>query len=644
MVAPLVVDQVLAGHFKTAGGGRLLLNEEQNAMVRDLATSPDGVQVVNAKAGSGKTSVLRAARETWESAGYRVVGVALAARAAQELHLTAGITSETTAKLLRDLAQPSSYGMAKGTVLVVDEAGMVGTRQLASLLHHAQLAGAKVVAVGDVQQLPEIEAGGLFRSLAQRLGAVELRTNQRQREPWEREALDFLRSGDAIAAIARYAQHDRVVVRSRAGRLRRRMVDDWWAAMHRPGERPPIMIAQRHSDVAELNSAARELLAEQGRIGGNPIRIARREFAVGDRIITLRNARRLGVLNGTFATVIGVDHDRRALLVRTDEGREVVLPRWYSDRCGPLDRRRVDHAYATTCHKAQGMTTDRAFVLATDDIYKEWGYVAMSRGRLENRLYLAVGDRLAEELDTPPERNRDGMLDLTAALEQSNGKYLALDQLVGDPEGAGDPARFPSNSGSDSQLTLPRGPHPQSLTAAEHEDLASLQAFHRACSIDLLHAREQVAAGHLGWHQRRVLSKAIIDGERTLADLELRITKQKAPPTTTVGDRLETSPAATPRMVHRELTRYLIAELGGWPQTEAAQAVWRIAARQIDAYRISAGVSDPANALGSPPDDPAQRSRHDNLATLIQEAGKVIDALDRPALPDPTDGVTLSDP
>jgi ATP-dependent exoDNAse (exonuclease V) alpha subunit len=85
-------------------------------------------------------------------------------------------------------------------VLVIDEAGMVGTRQLAHLLTHAHHAGAKVVLVGDIHQLPEIEAGGLFRSLAQRLGAIQLQENRRQRQPWEQQALDLLRTGNAVAA------------------------------------------------------------------------------------------------------------------------------------------------------------------------------------------------------------------------------------------------------------------------------------------------------------------------------------------------------------------------------------------------------------------------------------------------------------
>src|SRR6266536_3591774 len=175
------------------------------------------------------------------------------------------------------------------------------------------------------------------------------------------------------------AHHGRIVAASRAGRLRSRLVQDWWAAAQRPGERPPIMIALRHADVADLNQRARALLAQHGRLGPEPITIGGRDFAAGDRIVTLRNARQLGVQNGTFATVTAIDHQARALRVRTDDGRDLTLPRWYLDSHGWLgDRQRVDHAYAITCHKSQGMTTDRAFVLASDDLYRQWCYVSMS--------------------------------------------------------------------------------------------------------------------------------------------------------------------------------------------------------------------------------------------------------------------------
>jgi conjugative relaxase-like TrwC/TraI family protein len=656
VVPPPVLDQVLAAHSSANAAevdngepGRPGLSDEQVAMVRSLVTSGDGVQLVNAKAGSGKTSALRAARDAWHGAGYRVIGTALAARAARELQRKAGIPADTIAKLLGDLDDPGTPGLTPDTVLVIDEAGMVGTRQFGRLLAHAQHAGAEVVAVGDVQQLPEIEAGGLFRSLAQRLGAVELQENRRQREPWEQQALDLLRAGDAVAAIVRYAQHDRIVVRSRAGRLRTRLVQDWWTAAQRAGERHPIMIALRHRDVADLNDRARMLMAEHGRLGPAILTIDQRDFAVGDWIVALRNDRRLGVLNGTFATVTGIDHDRRELLIRTDDHRDLVLPRWYLDSSSPFPhRRRVDHAYAITCHKAQGMTTDRAFVLATDDLYKEWGYVAMSRGRLENRLYLAIGEHpLADELDTPHEPKPDAVLAVTAALEQPRGQYLALDQLAPTALSASATPQLPDHVRPGMPLTLDGRAPTASPADKPALDLISL---HRGYSIELLHAREQLAAQRLGWRQRHLLNTTIRDHQQALAELEQQlaqltshtpaISTDDAPPDTPPGNPTATPPAG----LQRDPPRYLVTELGGWPRTTSAQAIWRLAATRIQTYRTSAGVTDPKTALGPPPDDPNQHAQHQAFAEFIRSAGKAIDALDSLARPDPTDAAFLELP
>jgi conjugative relaxase-like TrwC/TraI family protein len=432
VVPAAVLEEALRVHTQLieqeARAGRVpwRLAGEQIALVQALVTSGDGVQLINAKAGSGKTSALRAARLAWEGAGYRVVGVALAARAAQELRAGAGIQASTIARLLGDLGNPGGQGWDARTVLVVDEAGMVGTRTLARLLDYAERAGTKVVLCGDVAQLPEIDAGGVFRALWRRLGGAELEHNRRQQQPWERQALDALRAGDAAAAIASYLAHGRVVICRRAGSLRDKLVADWWQAAHRSGEQPPIMLAARRVDVADLNARARTLMQGAGRLSGDPLRVGGREFAVGDRVLLLRNAYRLGVLNGTRAAVVTVDHEHGSLGIRTDEGCLVELPRWYVGAWGQCW---VDHGYAMTATKAQGMTTDRAFVLGTDELYREWGYVAMSRARLETRLYVATGDDPeARDLDLRSSPPADPVAELARWLERSHAKHLALDQ------------------------------------------------------------------------------------------------------------------------------------------------------------------------------------------------------------------------
>jgi hypothetical protein len=155
----------------TAAPGERTLSDEQAAMVRAVTSSGHGVEVVVGPAGTGKTTALDAARAAWAASGNDVIGTALAARTALALEAGAGIPTASVDQLLSDLARPglAAWGvMPAGGVLIVDEAGMVGTRKLEQLLTAAERSRTKVLLVGDPRQLPEIEAGGAFAALATR--------------------------------------------------------------------------------------------------------------------------------------------------------------------------------------------------------------------------------------------------------------------------------------------------------------------------------------------------------------------------------------------------------------------------------------------------------------------------------------------
>ena len=209
---------------EAALGARPTLSDEQRGLVDTLTRSGDGVQVVRAAAGTGKTFALDGAREAWQCSGVAVLGCALSARAACEMRDQAGIDATTIARLRHGLDH--GVALSPGTVLIVDEAGMVGTRDLAALAEAARRADAKLVLVGDDRQLPEIAAGGAFRALAELLGAIELHDVRRQREGWDREALAARRRRRALRPRLRPARAHRrgPKRRSRAGGARRGLV------------------------------------------------------------------------------------------------------------------------------------------------------------------------------------------------------------------------------------------------------------------------------------------------------------------------------------------------------------------------------------------------------------------------------------
>jgi len=381
------------------------LSAEQRRMVSVLTGSGDGAQVVVGRAGAGKTFALDAARAAWEASGHPVIGVALAARAAAELQAGAGIPSSTVDRLLADLERPGPLsGLAPGTVVVVDEAGMLGTRKLARLLDHAEAWSAAVVLVGDPRQLPEVAAGGAFSALARALPVTELKENRRQAEAWERLALSELRSGSVAEALGAYERSGRLRLAPSADASREAMVDAWWGS--RQAGEDAMMYALRRADVDDLNTRARARLKAAGELGGERGEFAGREFAVGDKVMCLRNDYRLGVRNGTVGIVISADPGVVVLAGGTH------VPSSY------LEAGHLTHAYASTVHKAQGATVDRAYLLGSDRLYREAGYVGMSRGRLSNDLFVVAADV------------SEGVEDLASSLRTSRAQSLALDQVA----------------------------------------------------------------------------------------------------------------------------------------------------------------------------------------------------------------------
>ena len=161
--------------------------------------------------------------------------------------------------------------------------------------------------VGDDRQLPEIEAGGAFRGLAGRLGSAELTGVRRQREEWDRKALNALRAGDVKTWADEYREQGRVVGAPDPASSRAALVGDWWRASKELPDKTSVMIALRRVDVADLNERARGCMRAAGRLGDEELAVAGATFASGDRVVAQRNDRRLGVTNGTLATVTAVD-------------------------------------------------------------------------------------------------------------------------------------------------------------------------------------------------------------------------------------------------------------------------------------------------------------------------------------------------
>jgi ATP-dependent exoDNAse (exonuclease V) alpha subunit len=318
---------------------RPTLTGEQRAVVESLCRDGDGVAVLCGKAGTGKTFTLGAAREAWQAAGHPVLGVATARRAAAELQDGAGIQSMSTFALLADL-RTGGMALPRRCVLVVDEAGMVPTRDIAQLADAVSAVDGKLVLVGDHRQLPEMQAGGTFRALVQRGLALELHENVRQAHPWERLALDQLRDGDPAMALAEYVRRDRLVIEAARAATLERLAADWAAT-----DGDAVMIARRRVDVAELNEDARTRL-RAARMLGPELDTPAGAFAVGDRVVVKRNDRRLDICNGDRGRVVGVESQAGAVVIHSRDQRVRLDRRFLAEPTSAGDPP-LTHGYAS---------------------------------------------------------------------------------------------------------------------------------------------------------------------------------------------------------------------------------------------------------------------------------------------------------
>ncbi|NEK15965.1 Ti-type conjugative transfer relaxase TraA [Rhizobium leguminosarum] len=426
------------------------LDPEQVDAVRHV-TGDNGIAAVVGLAGTGKSTLLAAARVAWEHDGRRVIGAALAGKAAEGLEDSSGIRSRTLASW--ELIWANGHEtLHRGDVLVVDEAGMVSSQQMARVLKIAEEAGTKVVLVGDAMQLQPIQAGAAFRAITERIGFAELAGVRRQREDWAREASRLFARGEIEKGLDAYAQQGHLIEAATRDEIIGRIVSDWTDARRAlvresaEGANTPrlrgdelLVLAHTNEDVKRLNEALRTVLMGEGALGeGRSFRTERggRDFAGGDRIIFLENARfleprapRLGpqyVKNGMLGTVVSTGEKRgdTLLTVRLDNGRDVVI--------SEDSYRNVDHGYAATIHKSQGATVERTFVLATGMMDQHLTYVSMTRHRDRADLYAAK-----EDFEARPEWGRKPRVDHAAGVtgelvETGQAKFRPNDEDADD--------------------------------------------------------------------------------------------------------------------------------------------------------------------------------------------------------------------
>jgi len=449
-VAAAVTRQDAA--IRRVGGAGL--TDEQRAAIEQIA-GPERIAAVVGLAGAGKSTMLAAARDAWEAQGYRVHGAALAGKAAEGLEESSGIASRTLASWERGWERGFDR-LGPGDVFVIDEAGMVGSKQLSHFITAADQAGAKIVLVGDPEQLQPIGAGAAFRAVAERVGFVELEGIRRQREGWQRAAsMDFGRHRTE-EGLAAYAERGAFNFAEDGASARGAIVRDVMADMEARPDGSRLVLAHRRVDVQALNEAIRAARQERGELAGELVyqtAEGARAFAPGDRLLFRENSRELGVKNGMLGTVEKAEEGH--LSIRLDTSKGPGLGRAVS--VSMVDYAAVDHGYATTIHKSQGATVDRAYVLASGSMDRHLTYVAMTRHRDGVQLY-AGRDEFSD------------MAALTARLSRAQLKETTLDY---------DQAAYARRRGIESEIIVPQPTRERAANAMPAQEIASGRAGFR---------------------------------------------------------------------------------------------------------------------------------------------------------------------
>jgi conjugative relaxase-like TrwC/TraI family protein len=390
-VGPATLDTVIEAARIGMPGARGLSADQADA-VTAIATTARRLEVLVGPAGSGKTRTLRALRVAWERehGPGSVVGLAASAVASAELSVALAIPCENTAKWLHESSSDDSprWAMQVRQLVIVDEASMVTTADLDQLLAQAQAAGAKLLLVGDNYQLDPVGAGGAFGLLTESTNAQFLTSLWRFRNRWEANATRALRLGDPVAIDA-YAAHARL--NDGPSEL---MLDAAYVAWTKDtaAGRAAVLLAADRATVLTLNTRAHDdrvaagIAQEDGIVFADDTTGGR-----GDVVVTRRNNRTLRhaggyVRNGDLWRITDVHPDGAVDVVAFQQGEQlppVLLPADYV-------RDHVELGYASTVHRAQGMTVDCGHVVATSAMSRQSLYVAMTRGREANHAYVAT--------------------------------------------------------------------------------------------------------------------------------------------------------------------------------------------------------------------------------------------------------------
>ncbi|EPC6194221.1 MobF family relaxase [Vibrio cholerae] len=411
------------------------ISEEQIAAILS-ACNDKRLSILQGSAGSGKSFSMNILRQAYETQGQRVLGACIAKAAADNLQNETSIKSGTIAKLLSD--NEAGRSPLKNTdVLVIDEAGQVGVKQMHALLSLAEKHDTKIVLVGEDKQLDAIEHGGVLSYLSRPhiIGASRIENIRRQQEKWARKAVMDFRDGNAYKAMKELDKRNLINISVSKDEAISLLINNW--KKHVNQNKEALVLAQKWIDVTAISKQLRQHYQSIGKVGPDKIELdctvsgkyMKLPFSVGERVRFTKNDYQLNISNGSYGIVEAIDEyqNKYTFHVRLDGDRLITFDtHYYQDEHGKLP---LVHGYAMTIYSSQGITVNGdTFILYSSGMGREATYVAGSRHKFKSHFFLNSMDIEASVPDKNMSRD-DVLIAFSNLMNQQKKSTLAIDYI-----------------------------------------------------------------------------------------------------------------------------------------------------------------------------------------------------------------------
>lgn len=371
--------------------GITLTQEQIDAVMH--AGAPGCLKIIVGRPGTGKTTAMAALAYSAKLCNQRIIAVAPSATASQKLAEETSSDAEFTISRLLVQLRTRRTKLTSSDVLILDEVSMASSRDLLEVMKAVREAGAKLILLGDPDQLQSVQAGGALKYLIEKFGAVHMNNITRQKVEEHRVASTKMSQGDHVSALEIYKDRGEMRFANTADRARVALVDEWLTVRLSTGS-PPLVLAHTKKDVAELNQAIRQkIMHELGPQTG----FAGSDFRIGDRIVFRKNDYDKGIRNGLMGQIVA--GDTGTLSVKLDDGKIIKIS---GDQY-----RKIELGYASTIHRSQGLTADSVLAFGSPGLNRNLLLVMMTRHRYSFRMY-AGADQFSNWADFVKKATRPG--------------------------------------------------------------------------------------------------------------------------------------------------------------------------------------------------------------------------------------------